>query len=72
MRINKLEYGLGQSQSQQQEPAERVFIIWNKESFVEHCCSLQGQSDKHIDFGTHEVADTVSLQSAPTFHYGII
>lgn len=29
---------------------------------------VQGQSDKHIDFGTHEVADI----SAPTFHYGII
>lgn len=35
---------------------------------MEHCCSVQGQSDKHIDFGTHEVADI----SAPTFHYGII
>lgn len=35
---------------------------------MEHCYSVQGQSDKHIDFGTHEVADI----SAPTFHYGII
>lgn len=65
---NNWEYAPGQSHSQQREPAETVFIIWNKESFMEHCYSVQGQSDKHIDFGTHEVADI----SAPTFHYGII
>lgn len=35
---------------------------------MEHCYSVQGQSDKHIDFGTHEVWD----MSAPTFHYPII
>lgn len=35
---------------------------------MENCYSVQGQSDKHIDFGTHEVADI----SAPSFHYGII
>lgn len=45
-----------------------LFIIWNKESFMEHWFSVQGQSDKHIDFATRKVADI----SAPTFHYGII
>lgn len=35
---------------------------------MERCYSVQGQSDKHIDFGTYEVA----ALPAPTFHYSII
>lgn len=35
---------------------------------MEHCSSVRGQSDKHIDFGTHEAADI----AAPTFHCVII
>ena len=35
---------------------------------MEHWFSVQGQSDKHIDFATRKVADIY----APTFHYGII
>lgn len=35
---------------------------------MEHRYSVQGQSDKHIDFGTHEATHI----SAPTSHYGII
>lgn len=35
---------------------------------MEYCYSVQGQSDKHIEFGTREVGDI----SAATFYYGII
>lgn len=38
-------------------PGCRVLIMWNKVSFIEVSQSLQGQSDKHIDFDTPETPD---------------
>lgn len=35
--------------------------MWNRVSFIEVSQSVQGQSDKHIDFDTPETADIIVL-----------